>query len=270
MLLIAFGVGVVLLGRVIVGYAGYGVPLGSFDNFKGNYFPEYLSSSEIPLYGGEPGSDKIPLYENNAEIVKINPRFTSAACLDFESCVSGIVTGIIDGDTIKVNSNSVMLALASAPELDEYGGKSSKKLIQVLCPVGSEVIVDQDDLQTFDKYGRIIGMVNCNGVNLDEELIESKYGYLSAQFCDSSEFSAQKWAQDSGCKLKTNSLQKIPELKTQLSADSITCDPSSTDFCIISPHSDLNCNDVSQKRFMVLQPDPHRFDGDKDGIDYES
>jgi micrococcal nuclease len=32
----------------------------------------------------------------------------------------------------------------------------------------------------------------------------------------------------------------------------------------------LDCGDIPQKKFTVLQPDPHRFDGDKDGIGCES
>ncbi len=33
---------------------------------------------------------------------------------------------------------------------------------------------------------------------------------------------------------------------------------------------DLNCGDIPFKRFAVLPPDPHRFDGDKDGVGCES
>jgi len=35
-------------------------------------------------------------------------------------------------------------------------------------------------------------------------------------------------------------------------------------------NSDKICGDIPYKRFTVLQPDPHRFDGDKDGIGCES
>ena len=48
------------------------------------------------------------------------------------------------------------------------------------------------------------------------------------------------------------------------------CDPSYPDFCIPSSPPDLDCKDIPQKKFTVLQPDPHRFDGDKDGIGCES
>jgi hypothetical protein len=43
------------------------------------------------------------------------------------------------------------------------------------------------------------------------------------------------------------------------------CDPSYPGVCIPPYPPDLNCGDVSDKRFQVLPPDPHGFDGDGDG-----
>ena len=48
------------------------------------------------------------------------------------------------------------------------------------------------------------------------------------------------------------------------------CDPAYPDVCIAPPPPDLNCGDIEHRRFMVLTPDPHRFDRDKDGIGCES
>ncbi len=48
------------------------------------------------------------------------------------------------------------------------------------------------------------------------------------------------------------------------------CHSSYPDFCIPPPPPDLNCPDISQKNFTVLQPDPHGFDGNKDGYGCES
>jgi hypothetical protein len=48
------------------------------------------------------------------------------------------------------------------------------------------------------------------------------------------------------------------------------CDPSYPDFCIPSPPPDLNCPDISQKRFTVTGSDPHGFDRNNDGIGCES
>jgi hypothetical protein len=48
------------------------------------------------------------------------------------------------------------------------------------------------------------------------------------------------------------------------------CDRSYPDFCITPPPPDLDCADLRQRNFTVRQPDPHRFDGDRDGIGCEA
>lgn len=48
------------------------------------------------------------------------------------------------------------------------------------------------------------------------------------------------------------------------------CDASYPTLCIPPGAPDLDCADVDQKNFPVRQPDPHRFDGDKDGVGCES
>ncbi|MCZ6504686.1 MAG: hypothetical protein O6834_01720, partial [Actinobacteria bacterium] len=48
------------------------------------------------------------------------------------------------------------------------------------------------------------------------------------------------------------------------------CDPSYPTVCIPRYPPDLNCGDISHRRFTVLAPDPHGFDGDNDGVGCES
>ena len=262
-------IGILFLGLLVIGYVIYVIPQNTPNASEDDLSPDYLRSPEISLFEDESISNDTFLYEKNIETMT-TPSFQKFTCLGVENCIYGTVTKIIDGDTIKVNNNSVRFALASAPELDDEGGTASKKFIEVLCPVGSEVIVDQDDLQPFDNYDRMVGVIHCNGNNLNEELVESKYGFLSAHFCNSSEFSTQKWAQDHGCSENDNLLKSIYELNPELPNNVDECDPSYPDFCIVSSPPDLNCSDISQKKFTVLQPDPHRFDGDKDGLGCES
>jgi micrococcal nuclease len=47
------------------------------------------------------------------------------------------------------------------------------------------------------------------------------------------------------------------------------CDAAYPGVCIPSPPPDLDCGEISHRNFQVLSPDPHRFDGDKDGIGCE-
>ena len=46
----------------------------------------------------------------------------------------------------------------------------------------------------------------------------------------------------------------------------LACHPSYPDFCIPPPPPDLDCPDIRGKKpFRVRQPDPHRFDRERDG-----
>jgi micrococcal nuclease len=47
------------------------------------------------------------------------------------------------------------------------------------------------------------------------------------------------------------------------------CDPSYPGLCLPPPPPDLDCRDVPSKRFRVVGADPHRFDGDGDGVGCE-
>ncbi len=48
------------------------------------------------------------------------------------------------------------------------------------------------------------------------------------------------------------------------------CDSSYPSVCIPPYPPDLDCGEIEYSNFKVVQPDPHRFDGDKDGIGCES
>jgi hypothetical protein len=47
------------------------------------------------------------------------------------------------------------------------------------------------------------------------------------------------------------------------------CDPAYPTVCI-PPPPDLNCGNIPHKRFRVNGADPHRFDGDRDGVGCEN
>lgn len=205
--------------------------------------------------------------ENNLSQWGKSPQsseYSSQDCSGNTRCIINKVTQVTDGDTINVGSQAIRFALSSAPELYEFNGPEARNFISEICPVGSEALVDEDDGQTQGSYGRVIGVIYCNGVNLNEELLDAGLGYLSSEFCDSGEFANDLWAVKHGC---TSSPVSIPEIIPEIRNN---CDHSYPDFCIPTSPPDLDCGDISQKRFTVLQPDPHRFDGDKDGIGCES
>jgi micrococcal nuclease len=52
-------------------------------------------------------------------------------------------------------------------------------------------------------------------------------------------------------------------------ASAFGCEPYYPDVCIPPSPPDLDCGDVAYGRFTVYPPDPHRFDGDYDGVGCE-
>jgi len=126
----------------------------------------------------------------------LNP---TPSCSGTAACIPGYVTANIDGDTIKVYGKSIRFALVDAPESAEPGFQEASDFIANACPVGSFVVVDEDDLQTGGSFGRIIGVVHCNGMNLNEAILDSGLAVLATAFCSQSEFETDAWAQNHGC-----------------------------------------------------------------------
>ena len=186
-------------------------------------------------------------------------------CTGSSGCFSDYVTRIIDGDTIYTDTLKIRLSLTNTPEINQARYSQATLFTEMLCPVGSRILVDQDDLQPVDNYGRVLAKVYCGDKVLNSELLYNGYANILTQYCSTSEFSGEAWAQTYGCGIK-----KIQPLTPSTQTKENNCDPSYPGFCIPSPPPDLNCGDIPQKRFTVLPPDPHRFDRDKDGIGCET
>jgi len=114
-------------------------------------------------------------------------------------CISGFVTRVIDGDTIVVGDKSIRFALVNTPEWGDYDYSQAGNYIETICPVGSKVLIDEDDGQTQGSFGRIIGKIYCNKLNLNEEILEAGHAEILTKFCDVSEFAEEPWAQKFGC-----------------------------------------------------------------------
>ena len=120
-------------------------------------------------------------------------------CSGEAQCITGKVTKIIDGDTIKVDGESIRFALTSTPEIYDEKGMLAKEFVEKICPIGSTVLVDEDDMQTEGSYGRMIGLIKCNGKILNESVLESGHGEISTRYCKTSEFANSDWAKRFGC-----------------------------------------------------------------------
>jgi len=134
----------------------------------------------------------------NNRIIRIAPS-QNITCSGTALCLTGKVQTVIDGDTIYIDGYKIRLSLTNTPERYEEGYSEATTFTRNLCSVGSEILVDQDDCQPYDRYGRVLGKVFCIDKLLNEELLENNHAWILTQYCSKSEFSKESWATMYGC-----------------------------------------------------------------------
>lgn len=90
------------------------------------------------------------------------------------------VSRVIDGDTLRVEVTrtiDVRLEDCWAPELRSEGGALSKANLEELCG-GSSVVLfvpasAGDELRDIFTFGRVVGRVYCNGVDVSEAQVSA-------------------------------------------------------------------------------------------------
>jgi micrococcal nuclease len=130
---------------------------------------------------------------------KLEQDFDSHRCIGEAKCVSQLITEIIDGDTIYTENYKIRLSLVDTPEINEPGYSEATAFTAQMCPVGSYITIDQDDLQLYDQYDRLLANVFCDGKSLNTALLYNGHAEISTRYCSISEFSDYPWAQKFGC-----------------------------------------------------------------------
>lgn len=123
----------------------------------------------------------------------------SHSCSGNALCISDKITSIIDGDTIYLKHYKIRLSLVNTPEKNQLGFDDATAFTSSICPIGSTVIVDQDDGQPYDQFGRMVAKITCGDKVLNEELLHNGHAKILTQYCAVSEFSTEVWALDYGC-----------------------------------------------------------------------
>jgi micrococcal nuclease len=116
--------------------------------------------------------------------------------------LDGIITRFIDGDTLEIRTNegavtTIRLALVDAFEINELGFDEARNFVSENCR-DKPSIVDPDNNQGLS-YGRLVALVYCDGLNINEAIIASDHANIYESFCEISEFSDSDWAQKNGC-----------------------------------------------------------------------
>lgn len=211
------------------------------------------------------------------------------------------VVRVVDGDTIEVDGGErVRLIGIDTPETKDprrpvgcFGAEASARTAALLA-AGTPVRL-VGDVEPTDRYGRTLAYVvraeDDLFVNLAlvaegfalvatyppnvahvDELVAAQSRARGAGLGLWSACSDTNDADDaddaSGTAGTTTTSAPIVPTPSAGSRDA-TCSPSYPTLCL-PPAPDLDCGDLGDRRFPVLPPDPHRLDGNGDGVGCES
>ncbi len=197
------------------------------------------------------------------------------------------VTSITDGDTFRAGDERIRLIGIDTPEvagrIECYGDEATDALDRLI-PVGTDVRL-VPDVEPVDRYGRTLAYVyrRSDGLDVNRRMVDDGFAVPLtvppnvARERDFAEAAARAreagrglWSacDDAAAPSSTvPSATLAPPATTGSRGDA--CDPAYPDVCIPPPPPDLDCADIPFRRFTVLPPDPHHFDGGGDGLGCE-
>lgn len=159
--------------------------------------PTFLIFNNDTVYSVE-GDATLEVFENfdNAEKFDVTPP----ECVgDPQFCYLGNVTSIVDGDTLKVDHQSIRLSVVDSPERNEPYFDEATNFLSDICS-NRLAMVDIDDGQVGGSFGRLLATVWCldgdEWVNANSSAINSDYSSVFPRFCDVSEISTTEWGQN--------------------------------------------------------------------------
>ena len=186
------------------------------------------------------------------------------------------VVRVIDGDTIEVNISGTVHTVryigVDTPEtkhptrgLETYGPEASEKNRQL---VKDKAVYLERDVSETDRYDRLLRYVYVDNLMVNAVLVEEGYAQVSifppdVKYADLF-LNLQREAREKGKGIWSGEVVGSDSMAEEV------CDSAYPSVCIPPPTPDLNCDDIPHRSFEVLPPDPHRFDGDKDGVGCES
>jgi len=163
----------------------------------------------------------------------------------------------------------------------ECFGREASNHLAALLPIGTPVRVVYD-VQRTDRYNRALAYLyrSSDALFINAAMIIEGYAaayryppdvanadWFSALDRQAREANVGLWAACGGINTPASGAGSGSTTTTAGGTSSGTdCSPSYPGVCIPPAPPDLDCGDVTYKRFVVLPPDPHNFDGNGDGI----
>ncbi|HEY5423922.1 MAG TPA: thermonuclease family protein [Ilumatobacteraceae bacterium] len=215
------------------------------------------------------------------------------------------VSSVVDGDTIDVvgpdgYASTVRLIGIDTPERNQCGFAAATHAMTTLVD-DKDVVLSPGARDDIDKYGRLLRYVGVDGVDAGKAMIDAGlaiarydsrdgYGrhireddYVAADDASASNLACSAPPTTAPAKrvapLPIAAPVVVPSAPAPAPA-APTAPPAgapSTSGCVpayptvcIPEGPDLDCGEISFRRFVVNPPDPFRFDADHDGIGCES
>lgn len=229
------------------------------------------------------------LFREDAERSGLNcdlPLVTEVGLVRSESTGRrGRIAHIVDGDTLHAtfgeSTEKIRLFAINTPELNpiECGGIEATALLAELAPIGSIVWFERGETQ-IDRYGRSLYWAWIQTGEhrwqlLQDLLVQAGAGEIRIYPPDDryADWLMLRESQARSAGAGMWATCREPDLAGQAMgiASAEACDAAYPTVCIrpLNPGGDLDCADVAFRRFVVIPPDPHNFDGDGNGIGCE-
>ncbi len=82
--------------------------------------------------------------------------------------------------------------MVDTPERGQEGYQEAKNFVKDLCLDKDGKVNIDDGQRRGDRYGREVGVVYCDGININKELMENNLARIYTEYCDISEFKNEK------------------------------------------------------------------------------
>jgi endonuclease YncB( thermonuclease family) len=226
-------------------------------------------------------------------VVALGPSTGAAgSATQARSSEVAVVASVYDGDTLTVrNGRRVRLLQVDTPELGsgECYSRAARTALLALAPPGSRVVLEADpSLDRVDRYGRLLRYIKLNGSNVNIELI--RRGAAAPYFYrgERGRYAGSLMRAALGAKAARRGLwgacpstvlNPFRAVETGRSGPSSAtpppsgkCDANYSGGCVPPYPPDLDCADIRALGIApvrVIGSDPHRLDGDNDGLGCE-
>lgn len=192
------------------------------------------------------------------------------------------VDSVTDGDTLDASTagtvETIRLAQVNAPETNQCFGSEATQALRDMASPDTELFLRRPQAPFRDDFNRLLGEAirTADGASINVELVRQGFAEWGEQFADEDPNLAARMRQaEQEAKAAGRGLwSACADGGQDDGGGGENCHPSYPTVCIPPPPPDLDCGDISHRNFKVdhsvSDPDPHNFDGNKDGVGCES